>query len=305
MTGEDRLIDNITGILVRFSGCPPDAVSDENRAAVAAMVRASLAAANGRLEMVLPAFPFKSINCRDKVFGPLPDAGEEVALQTLVSLCAALNEVVPARLMIVSDGHVFNDLEDVPDETVDAYFDALQDMNDSPHISFLRLKDFLGTGSAQDHRTALLRDFADNWQDIDRRIHNNEEDRVLYCGLKRFTLEDQAATRSPDESKGAYERRCGRLARHFFQRSQAYSKLIEMRMPHVFRLSIHPRPHWAPKMPIKLAPSADRWATPWHNVPVCNDKDSSVTLMHRRKAWQRNDCRLELRQGRPWRYVLI
>lgn len=60
--------------------------------------------------MVLPAFPFKSVNKTTKVLGSLPDKGEEVALRHLDHMCQAIREVYKygARVYIVSDGLVYN-----------------------------------------------------------------------------------------------------------------------------------------------------------------------------------------------------
>ena len=60
--------------------------------------------------MVLPAFPFKSPNRRDKTLGSLPDLGEEVALMHLNGLCSSIAEIYKhgANVVITSDGLVYN-----------------------------------------------------------------------------------------------------------------------------------------------------------------------------------------------------
>ena len=62
------------------------------------------------VSLVLPAFPFKSPNCQDKVLGTLPDLGEEIALSTLQSLCNNIRQVYEhgANVLITSDGFVYN-----------------------------------------------------------------------------------------------------------------------------------------------------------------------------------------------------
>lgn len=67
-------------------------------------------AADARVDMCLPAFPFKSANKVYKVFGILPDKAEELALQRLDSMCRRIGEVYPpgAQLTIISDGLVYN-----------------------------------------------------------------------------------------------------------------------------------------------------------------------------------------------------
>lgn len=62
------------------------------------------------IQMILPAFPFKSPNRENKVLGSLPDKGEEISLAHLSGLCAAIGDVYEygAKLTIVSDGLVYN-----------------------------------------------------------------------------------------------------------------------------------------------------------------------------------------------------
>lgn len=62
------------------------------------------------IRMVLPAFPFKSPNRKNKVLGALPDLGEELALQHLNGLCESIREIYEpgAKVFIASDGLVYN-----------------------------------------------------------------------------------------------------------------------------------------------------------------------------------------------------
>lgn len=62
------------------------------------------------IKMLLPGFPFKSPNSRDKVLGKLPDLGEELALKHLNGLCENIKAVYEygAEVHITSDGLVYN-----------------------------------------------------------------------------------------------------------------------------------------------------------------------------------------------------
>uniref|UniRef100_A0A8H7TQC1 Pyoverdine/dityrosine biosynthesis protein n=1 Tax=Bionectria ochroleuca TaxID=29856 RepID=A0A8H7TQC1_BIOOC len=62
------------------------------------------------VELCLPAFPFKSANKVYKVFGILPDKGEELALERLNRMCERIRGVYKpgAKLTILSDGVVYN-----------------------------------------------------------------------------------------------------------------------------------------------------------------------------------------------------
>lgn len=66
--------------------------------------------ADKRVEMCLPAFPFKSANKIYKVLGVLPDKAEELALERLNTMCLRIGEVYKpgALLTIISDGLVYN-----------------------------------------------------------------------------------------------------------------------------------------------------------------------------------------------------
>lgn len=65
---------------------------------------------NESIPMVLPAFPFKSPNRKDKTIGSLPDLGEELALMHLNGLCESIAEIYEpgANVVITSDGLVYN-----------------------------------------------------------------------------------------------------------------------------------------------------------------------------------------------------
>lgn len=66
--------------------------------------------AKRKIPMVLPAFPAKSINCVDKVLGPNPDLGEELALDRLNYLCCRIQEIYTpgAMVLIATDGACYN-----------------------------------------------------------------------------------------------------------------------------------------------------------------------------------------------------
>lgn len=62
------------------------------------------------IKMILPSFPWKSVNAVDKVTGKLPDLGEELALARLNALCKDIAEVYEpgAEVTIATDGLVFS-----------------------------------------------------------------------------------------------------------------------------------------------------------------------------------------------------
>lgn len=69
-----------------------------------------------RIDMCLPAFPFKSANKVNKALGFLPDKAEEIALARLNDMCRRIEEIYApgARVVIVSDGLVYNGMAHDP-----------------------------------------------------------------------------------------------------------------------------------------------------------------------------------------------
>jgi pyoverdine/dityrosine biosynthesis protein Dit1 len=65
------------------------------------------------VKMILPSFPWKSVNRVDKVTGALPDLGEELALSRLNALCVEIGKVYEygAEVHIATDGLVFNGMQ--------------------------------------------------------------------------------------------------------------------------------------------------------------------------------------------------
>lgn len=62
------------------------------------------------VRLLLPGFPFKSPNTKDKVLGVLPDLGEELALKHLDGLCEKIKATYKhgAECHVTSDGLVYN-----------------------------------------------------------------------------------------------------------------------------------------------------------------------------------------------------
>jgi pyoverdine/dityrosine biosynthesis protein Dit1 len=107
------------------------------------------------VDFCIPAFPWKSVNRVDKVLGPLPDLGEQLALGRLQSLCEDIQDVYPpgAFVTVTSDGLVYNDAFGVPDEEVYIYGSALRRMATAKsfdRLKFMRMMNLLGLNDSPD-----------------------------------------------------------------------------------------------------------------------------------------------------------
>ncbi|KAK0724095.1 Pyoverdine/dityrosine biosynthesis protein-domain-containing protein, partial [Lasiosphaeris hirsuta] len=242
-----------------------------------------------RLEFCLPAFPCKSSN-QDKVFGVLPDRGEQLALEHLYSFLEAIAEVYDegAKLWIVSDGHVFSDCIGVDDQTVDQYSEQLikmssaisQNRRGKDLIGFKSLVDIFDLGGdkaaavarqlqlpALDSRIATRRTPA---AELSRQmlVHSCGTDPAalrarikaadrgalkLYRGFSRFMSEDLSQNRHTKHlSRCKLKQLASAVAFEMMQRNDAYSNLVELFFPNHVRLSIHAHDNAGPKFGIRM-----------------------------------------------------
>lgn len=249
----------------------------------------------------LPGFPCKSPN-PGKVLGHLPDEGERLSLRFLEQLSAQVEKVYApgARILICSDGHVFADLIQVPDEHIDAYGDALRGMiaeEGLDHIDTFDLRDVYGDGLSYDEKRRLVTEqHAPTLDELRAEVRSDEVTLGMYRGITRFLVADTAGFTG---SRSALQRDCRRRAYGVIQRSRAWGELIAAHHPRSVRLSIHPQPRGAAKFGIRLLDADDAWTTPWHSV-VLRRPDGGLVLLPRAEAETRGH--LVHRDGRPSHY---
>ncbi|RMJ09524.1 hypothetical protein CDV36_010863 [Fusarium kuroshium] len=268
--------------------------------------------------LCLPAFPFKSPNSTSKVLGKLPDKAEEFALSHLNGMCQAIADIYPpgAKITIISDGLVYNDLLGVPDKDVWAYGETLRALAASKgfaHISFARLRDLVDidlpkeldemtyVANASNFRRALLNTFSKpgwTWDEV----RQAEDACMTYRGYIKF-LQTDLETVYPigdDRTKSRYKRGTEYIAKQMMARGDAFANAVRQKYPDHVRLSIHPSTG-AVKLSISLLPTDSIYTTPWHSTLVLKLDGTIETGM--RSQFENND-NLELiyENGRPSYY---
>ncbi|ODV80071.1 uncharacterized protein CANTADRAFT_21328 [Suhomyces tanzawaensis NRRL Y-17324] len=243
---------------------------------------------NTAIQAVLPAFPCKSSNL-EKVSGPLPDRGEQMALQKLITFARKVKEIYKPgiKLWIVSDGHVFSDCIAVDDDQVNVYSSALKNLyqtlksDDEDPIQFSSLVDIFSLNNSLFKETTLkdiqighyLDTKIDEEAEICRKIlvtscdtdsgslmrdiNTPKHPRLyLYRGFSRFMTEDlefhPIATKL---SRKKFKKIISKVAFEMIKRNDAYSNLVELFFPFCLRLSIHAHKNCGPKFGIKLLDS--------------------------------------------------
>ncbi len=262
---------------------------------------------------VLPAFPGKSPNPA-KVLGPLPDMGEQRALQFLDGLCRRIRRHYKpgARIILCSDGRVFSDVVGMMEADVTAYQHELDRMIDDlglEYISTFNL-DELRVGDDFDQiRKDLMEEYGHPLETLKEKVSRGgrgSEDRDeqdahrLFCGVTRFLFED-AMHPGQRQSRTAVQKESRIRAYEVIRRSNAWSELIAERFPSAVRLSIHPQTCGSRKLGIQLLGDSS-WMTPWHGVAV--DTGDEFVLMKRWEAEKHDSILVRDASGRASHFQL-
>ncbi|KAM0425779.1 hypothetical protein ACHAPT_009029 [Fusarium lateritium] len=268
--------------------------------------------------LCLPAFPFKSPNSTSKVLGKLPDKAEEFALSHLNGMCQAIADIYApgAKLTIISDGLVYNDLLGVPDKDVWGYGETLRALAASKgfaHIRFARLRDLVDldlpkeldemtyVANASNFRRALLNTFSKpgwTWDEV----RQAEDACMTYRGYIKF-LQADLETVYPigdDRTKSRYKRGTEYIAKQMMARGDAFANAVRQKYPDHVRLSIHPSTG-AVKLSISLLPTDSIYTTPWHSTLVLK-LDGTIETGIRSQFENNENLELVYENGRPSYY---
>ncbi|KAJ5494898.1 Isocyanide synthase xanB [Penicillium diatomitis] len=274
------------------------------------------------IRMILPAFPFKSPNCRDKVLGVMPDFGEELALCHLNGLCENIAQVYEpgANVYISSDGLVYNDILGVPDDVVWDYGEALRKMaveKGLSNVKFIRLFELLEhpwypSDSAESakslylaHANCLRRElmfrFGDPTFNAEEAIKTDNDTCLTYRGYIKFLNKDLAHHEDfQGLSKRARQSQISQIARQMIIRGKMFAAAIRADRGDYVRLSIH-ESAGEKKLSVSLIPQI-RGAlgfTPWH-ASVAIGLDGSYQTAHAEDVRQTHE--LVYKDGRPYLY---
>jgi L-tyrosine isonitrile synthase len=253
---------------------------------------------------VLPAFPGKSPNPA-KVLGPRPDMAERQSLAFLNALCRRIEKVYPpgARIVLCSDGRVFNDVVGIPESDLTMYQQDLGAMIaalKADCLSTFNLDHVFSGCSFDEMRSHLMTSFGEPIERVQEEVRADDNARRLYCGITRFLLED-ALRPNMTISKTALQKQCRRRAYEVIQRSRAWDQLLAKFFPGAVRLSIHPQVCGSRKIGIHLMETQDEWLTAWHSVAV--EAQGRFRLMKREHV-ERLGGELVFLEGRPSHYVV-
>ncbi|KAH7052137.1 Pyoverdine/dityrosine biosynthesis protein-domain-containing protein [Macrophomina phaseolina] len=252
------------------------------------------------IRMILPAFPWKSINKVDKVTGVLPDLGEELALARLNQMCEDIRAVYPlgGEVHIATDGMVFDDVVGIPDEDTWAYSEGLMDIvrqrGYDRHIKLMRVMDILGHTAGrkldkalylsltQQCREELLAGYGRTEEEVREMMREDSDTLLTYCGFVRFLESDLRHSEvAKTATSGQKFRKCvKKVAINMMIRAESFTKLLQAKCPDYVRLSIHPSTGAVKlSVPLIVTRTGDFPRTPWHSS-LAVARDGSYSTVH-------------------------
>ncbi len=271
------------------------------------------------IRLILPAFPWKSVNKVDKVTGILPDLGEELALYRLNQMCEDIKTVYPlgGQVFIATDGLVFDDVVGITDEDTWAYGEGLMEMireHGLENIKLRRVMDILGytEGKTLDKalylslvkqcREELLASYGRTEAEVRQMMKDDPDTLLTYCGFIRFLEADlrfspiTAATKACSGQQ--YRKTVKKVAIQMMIRAESFTKLLQAYCPDYVRLSIHPS-NGSVKLSFPLVVTGDGNfpRSPWHSS-LAVAVDGSYSTVHSKDVRETHD--LVLRDGRGY-----
>ncbi|ETP46439.1 hypothetical protein F442_07316, partial [Phytophthora nicotianae P10297] len=297
----EHFLDKFAAIQSRFPA-PIDRFEEEGRAKMQKIVMRMIER-RAPITLVLPAFPFKSPNSTDKVLGKLPDRAEELSMERLERFCREVEEAYPpgCKMVIFSDGRVFNDLLGVSLSDLRAFENEMQAMVKEAghtHIYFDSMDNYVK--NVDDPIPEILERFNVLHMDFDTRIKTEAAIRNTYCSFCKF-LERDLAQQWVGMSRSAMKRSCGKIAKQMMHRNVGFSALVDDSYPDALRISIHQYDNAGPKFGIHLIPQkSGKPRTPWHSV-VCEDLDSTPHTVDLKDV-DTDKYDLVYKHGRKWGY---
>ncbi|KAL3665183.1 hypothetical protein V7S43_009812 [Phytophthora oleae] len=225
-------------------------------------------------------------------------------MERLERFCCDVEEVYApgCKMIIFSDGRVFNDLLGVSLSDLRAFEDEMQAMVEEAghtHIYFDSLDNYVK--NVVNPIPEILERFNVLHMDFGARIKTEPEIRNTYCSFCKF-LERDLAPQWVGMSRTAMKRCCGKIAKQMMHRNVGFSALVDDSYPDALRISIHQYNNAGPKFGIHLTPhTSGRPRTPWHSV-ICEDIDGTVHAMDLKDV-DTDKYDLIYKHGRKWGYV--
>jgi pyoverdine/dityrosine biosynthesis protein Dit1 len=232
---------------------------------------------NKTIEFVMLGFPCKSKNSRDKVFGTLPDLGELLSFQNFTAFNDEIKKfhAPGVNFNVCTDGFVFNELLQIPDNVVYDYKAMNMDYSKGMPITWFDLTDFYEKENLNNARTKLSNQFGVSEEKLSSEILLNPDVNYLYKGMIIFMTQELAINNYV--SGNQLHKAAKALTRQMMFANEAYSNLVRHNFSHCVRLSMHPSINNGNKYSFQLIKSKRADKSAWHCV-ILKDGKEYVTM---------------------------
>lgn len=256
------------------------------------------------IEFRMLGFPFKSRNTRDKVIGTLPDLAEQLTLDHFVEFNKKVKQVYApgVKMILVSDGLIFNDVWSIPDSDTEAYHEVVKDMSKTDCIEWYNARDFYPKRLAiTEVRDKIMKQFGPTPEQLTADILTNPDVNFLYRGMIRFGTEELANMTWPSPTQ--LQKAAKAFARETMLRNQAYTDLMSAEFPNAIRISMHPSINDGSKYSIQLLPGTKEKVcfSAWH-CAILIDKQGDIQTVHRKDAELAGYKMINM-AGRPFYFI--
>lgn len=263
----------------------------------------SFVANNHEIQFLMLGYPFKSTNHQHKTLGTLPDLAEEVSLRQIAAFNDEVKSFYPpgAKLTVLSDGFIFNDLLNEAESVVDQYHEVVLAMAHEAQAStdIRTLRDLYPSQSLSTARSKIIQQFAINDVELERRILIDPNVNWLYRAMIRF-MEEETANKQ-FASKRQHHLAAKTLARSMMLRNEIYSSYAEAELSSHIRLSMHATTN-DHKWGFRLIPGDCAWTSPWHCAMLVSP--SGVCTVHKADA-EAAGYRLVMKNNQPYYYETV
>ncbi|MDR3290320.1 MAG: isocyanide synthase family protein [Rickettsiales bacterium] len=244
------------------------------------------------LQFIIPDFPWKSSNKRDKVMGDIPDDGELLSLYYFDYLMASLSNIYPfdSVMYIFLDSYLFNDLIFIEDKTAKRYINEFKRVaKNFKHIKLLECKDlFPNAKTSKEIREEYVKKYCWSREETEKRL--KEKEKTAFERYNRgipFLQEELAYWLEKLSEKEVQNKFYNELMVEFVLRDIGLSNLLEEKTGKYIRCSRYAQDGNTTKLGIDFfAGGNGKNDAPWHRM-LLRKLDGSFDWI-RRKDGEKN-----------------
>ena len=155
---------------------------------------------------------------------------ERQSLAFLNELCLRIGQIYApgARIVLCSDGRVFNDVVGIREIDITTYQQDLTTLIAelrAYNLATFNLDNVFRGCRFEEMRSQLMACFGESIETVQEEVRADEEARRMYCGITRFLVED-ALRPGMTISKTALQKQCRSRAYEVIRRSRAWDTLL-------------------------------------------------------------------------------